>query len=93
MDDTYDISSLTVSVDITHTYIGDLRVVLYRDGRAVTLHDRTGGGSDDLQKSWDLTDFDGQNVSGEWKLTVADLANADIGHINAFKLEVGRAAP
>ncbi len=93
VDDTYDISSLTVSVDITHTYIGDLRVVLYRDGQAVTLHDRTGGGADDLQKSWDLTDFDGQNVSGEWKLTVTDLANADVGHINDFKLEVGRAAP
>jgi hypothetical protein len=82
------IHSATVTVDVTHTYRGDLRVVLYRGDDAVVLHDRSGGGQDDLKQTFDVTDFDGTDMSGEWKLKVEDHAGYDTGTLNGWSLEV-----
>jgi subtilisin-like proprotein convertase family protein len=89
------ISSIKVSVDITHTYRGDLRVTLYApSGLAVILHNRQGGRADnlkslfDLSSTPDLSSLVGQSLTGEWILHVQDLASADRGRLNSWGLEI-----
>jgi subtilisin-like proprotein convertase family protein len=89
------ISSIKVSVDITHTYRGDLRVTLYApSGLAVVLHNRQGGREDDIKGTFDVTstpnlsNLSGQSLKGEWILHVQDLASADRGRLNSWGLEI-----
>jgi M6 family metalloprotease-like protein len=89
------VKQLKVSLDITHTYIGDLIVELTGPGGAkVTLHNRAGTGTDNLVKSYDsaslaaLAVFIGQGVQGEWVLSVRDVAGQDVGKLNRWSLDV-----
>lgn len=91
------LQSLRVTVDIEHTYIGDLVVTVIPPaasgvGRAV-LHNRTGGGTQNLRKTYDvvttpgLAAFTGRKPEGTWKLEVADKDRRDEGMIRSFTLE------
>jgi hypothetical protein len=82
------ISGLQVNVGITHTYRGDLTVSLHHDGQAVVLQDRAGGSADDLVDSFEVTDFDGADMAGEWKLVVTDGAARDVGSLDSWSLDV-----
>lgn len=89
------ISSIQVSVDITHSYRGDLCITLYApSGAAVVLHNRQGGREDDLKATFDVTstpelsNLMGQSLTGEWSLHVQDLAIADRGRFNRWGLEI-----
>ena len=70
-----------VSVNITHPYIGDLVVkVTAPDGKTVTLHERAGGRTVNLIKSYELTSQLGAvEVAGNYKISVQDLASVDRG--------------
>jgi M6 family metalloprotease-like protein len=88
-----------VTVDISHTWIGDLRIQLVSPtGRSVTLHAQVGGSQKDLKASYDsavpnspLASMVGQSIAGNWVLRVADLAARDKGTLNTWTLEVTRA--
>ncbi|MCH9687024.1 MAG: proprotein convertase P-domain-containing protein [Deltaproteobacteria bacterium] len=80
------VSRITVEFQIEHTYRGDLTVRLVHGDTIVTLHDRAGGGEDDLVKTLELTDFADQDRGGTWQLQVADNANLDTGRINGWTL-------
>lgn len=82
------ITGATVTVDITHTYRGDLRVILEKDGRTVELHDRTGGSADDLKKTYDLPQLVGAAAAGTWTLRVVDLAGQDVGKLESWRIEL-----
>jgi subtilisin-like proprotein convertase family protein len=82
------IADAFVKVDIRHTYRGDLRVVLEKDGKTEVLHDRTGGSADDLKQSFDLPSFRGTNAAGDWKLTVFDVAGQDVGKLNGWSVNL-----
>jgi subtilisin-like proprotein convertase family protein len=89
------VREVRVTVDITHTYIGDLRVALRSpSGREVVLHARAGQGADnilqtyDLSKVPDLARFAGDTAAGRWTLLVADLAGRDIGKLNRWELRI-----
>ncbi len=82
------VGSVKVTLDITHTYRGDLSVVLAHGGRTITLHDQTGSYEDDLELTVDVPDLEGAALSGEWTLTVADHAAYDTGRINGWSFEV-----
>lgn len=84
------ISSLAVTVDITHSYRGDLRVQLVRDGTTVTLLDRAGGADDDVQQTFAVADFNGADAAGTWRLVVVDTANADTGTLRSWSLAITR---
>jgi subtilisin-like proprotein convertase family protein len=86
---------ITVEVDITHTFIGDLRVVLIApSGDQAVLHNRTGGTQDNLIVTYDstatpsLVALVGQAIQGSWVLRVTDLAGRDVGKLNKWSLEV-----
>jgi len=86
--DTGTIGSVTVTVDITHTYRGDLVVRLVHVGRTVTLSDRQGSYEDDLKASFPVAELAGQALAGDWRLEVVDIAGQDVGTLNAWSFEV-----
>jgi serine protease len=75
-----------LSVDIRHTWIGDLRVTLEHGPHSVVMHDRTGGSDDDLVETWGLSVPEGYDVSGPWRLKVADQATQDEGQLLGWSL-------
>jgi hypothetical protein len=81
-------AALTVSVDIAHTFRGDLVLELYKDGLKVkTLASKTGGSTDNIVESYNLTALEvGPTPNGAWSLKVIDTAGQDTGKINAVKL-------
>jgi subtilisin-like proprotein convertase family protein len=83
------ITALKVNVDISHTYRGDLRVKLVRQGGGeIVLHDRSGSGADNISETYLVADFDGEDMAGTWSLVVSDHAGADVGTLNSWSLEV-----
>ena len=89
------IQDLAVSVDITHAWIGDLRVSLKApNGSTVVLHNQTGDDADNLLRTWRTTDLPGlqalrgSDAGGRWELQVADLAAQDEGKLNRWQLEI-----
>jgi len=87
--DSLDIASLRVTVDITHTYVGDLKVSLAGpSGQSVVLQDQEGGGDNDLHKTFTVSEFNGSNARGDWTLSVSDNAGVDTGTLDAWTLTV-----
>ena len=84
-----------VTVDISHTWIGDLQVVLISpSGEETVLHNNTGNSRHDLKKTYSSRTDDilrpliGTATKGRWTLKVADSADKDIGNLNMWKLAV-----
>ena len=64
--------SVSVEVDITHNYIGDLKVDLIApDGTTKTLHDREGGGDANIDQSYAPL-FGNIPILGVWTLEIHD---------------------
>ncbi len=93
--DSLTISSVSVSVNITHTWKGDLVVTLIGpDGTSSILHNRTGGSTDNVITTYaiattpnqSLSPFNGKNTVGTWSLHVQDLAAADVGVLNTWSV-------
>ncbi len=82
------VSSVRVDVDITHTYVGDLEVVLEHGGVSRTVHNREGGSADDIVRPFDVVGFEGLDPNGEWALVVRDRAGADVGTLNGWRVTV-----
>lgn len=89
------VTGLEVQVDISHSWIGDLEVTLVSPaGSRMLLHNRSGGGADNLQKTYTLVDTLalgaalGQPASGNWLLQVADRASRDVGTLNRWGLKL-----
>lgn len=87
--DAFAATGLAVTVDVTHTWRGDLEVSLVKDGEVVkVLHERAGGSADDLKETYTLTqaELGARASNGTWTLKVVDTAAQDTGTINAFSL-------
>lgn len=89
------VGDLEVAVDITHTYIGDLRVVLRSPaGTDVVLHNRAGGDTDNLRATYGskavvaLQVLRGEACDGKWTLQIQDLATRDLGKLNRWSLRI-----
>ncbi|MCC7353175.1 MAG: M36 family metallopeptidase [Anaerolineae bacterium] len=94
------ITRLAVSVDIAHTYIGDLQVSLTSPaGTLVILHNRTGASADNLGKTYTSDDtpalaaLAGEQARGDWTLRIADLAAVDVGTLRRWSLDIGLEMP
>ena len=89
------IGNVKVGINIAHTYIGDLRIILAAPNNTqIVLHNRTGASTNDLVKTYDvhttpdLAQLNGQSVSGDWKLTVSDHAGIDVGQLRRWDLAI-----
>jgi subtilisin family serine protease len=87
--DSLTILNTSVQVDITHTYIGDLRIsVISPAGTTVVVHDRAGGSADNIHQTYQVTNFNGQNSQGTWQLVVSDLASIDVGTLDSWRVTI-----
>lgn len=96
--ETRPLKSMKVTVDIDHTYRGDLIVTLKPPasmGAAnVVLHNRAGGAADNLKMAYAATNvpslatLNGKSPAGSWTLLVEDKARQDIGTLRGFSLEM-----
>ncbi|MGW4467310.1 S8 family peptidase [Micromonospora sp. NPDC004704] len=79
-------TNATVAVNIVHTYQGDLVVSLVApDGSAYVLHNRTGGGTDNINTTYTVN-LSSEPANGTWRLRVQDAATIDTGYINTWTL-------
>jgi subtilisin-like proprotein convertase family protein len=93
------VREVRVSLEITHTWIGDLRVELEAPGGArVVLHDRAGAGADNIRRTYEVTNLPalaslrGGDMAGTWTLLVEDTAAQDVGVLNQWSLEIDAAS-
>jgi subtilisin-like proprotein convertase family protein len=88
------IVNLDVSVKITHTWIGDLKVILSApSGDEVILHDLKGHSRQGIEKVYStklderLQVLIGKDIQGEWRLKVADHIGEDTGTLDEWALD------
>lgn len=91
------LKDIKVSIDLRHTYVGDLDVKLIApNGTEVKLHARGGRNAQDLVGTFgadlraidDLKSLVGVDVKGAWQLKVVDLAGQDTGTLNTWSLDL-----
>jgi len=92
------LAGVRVSVDIEHTYIGDLVVTVSPPAamgvEPVVLHRRAEGRTVNLRRTYDaivapgLAAYAGKSPKGKWMLEVRDEARIDTGTIRKFGLEL-----
>ena len=82
------VARIKVSIDIEHTYIGDLRITLASPaGRRTVLHPQLGGSADNLVVSYDLAvpgvldSMVGQPIKGVWTLNCRGPGAHRRGHV------------
>ena len=87
--------NLDVSVAITHTWIGDLKVILgLPSGDEVILHNKTGYSRKNIERTYSTKSDEflqfvvGIEIKGDWRLKVIDLASRDIGTLNKWGLDL-----
>ena len=95
IDQTGPIRGLTVRVDISHPYVGDLKLTLTTPtGRSIVLYNQAYSSAPDLVQDFTaanvpaLASLNGQPARGQWALTVADLAAGDSGVLRSWSIEI-----
>ena len=80
-------ATLSVAVNIVHTYQGDLKVDLVApDGTLYNIHNRTGAGTDNIVKTV-VINASSEVANGTWNLRVNDNAGGDTGFINSWSMQ------
>jgi subtilisin family serine protease len=97
------VASVRVSLELLHTYIGDLIVTLVPPAGIgvgdIVLHNRSGGAARNLLRTYDasqvtkLGQLAGKSCAGTWKLRIRDAAAVDEGKLVRFGIELGFGAP
>ncbi len=79
--------TVSVRVNLGHTYRGDLKLVLSHGDQTWLLHDRQGDDADDLSLVSTL-DPQPDSAAGTWRLTVSDNEAEDIGRLEGWSIVV-----
>lgn len=82
------IGTLAVTLDLTHSYVGDLTITLTHAGATHTLWAKAGGRQQDIQQTFTVDLFNGKDATGEWTLKIVDSASMDDGTLNSWSLDV-----
>jgi subtilisin-like proprotein convertase family protein len=90
------VKNLQVTVDIDHSYLGDLTIALVApSGATALLQGRTLGRSTKLQAIYDLQSTPNlqrlldQTTKGAWLLRIIDAIPGDSGQLNWWQLSIG----
>lgn len=79
-------SNASATVDVRHTYKGDLKIDLVApDGTLYNIHNRTGGSADNVTGTF-TKNLTGEPLNGTWKLRVNDNSRSDTGYINSWSI-------
>lgn len=82
--------TVTLELDISHTYPGDLRITLTHDGKEANVWDNAGGAGTGIQQSVVVQQFAGAEMSGTWELTIVDTWDQDAGTLNSWAVSFAR---
>jgi subtilisin-like proprotein convertase family protein len=91
------VRDVEVTVDLTHSYIGDLTLRLTSpSGTTVVLHRNGGGAADEIRGTYGvdlfpvepLAAFAGEPASGSWSLAIEDGFSSDSGSLEAWSLRI-----
>jgi subtilisin-like proprotein convertase family protein len=83
-------SGISLDLNITHTYIGDLTVTLVSPaGSEYVVHDKSGSGADNIVGTFDINANE-EDVIGTWTLRVQDSASQDVGTLNTWGVSAKR---
>lgn len=89
------VHDVAVSVDVAHSFVGDLIVeIVPPAGAPVTLRNKTGGGTRDLvavftpRNTPELATVLGTAAAGPWTLRIKDRTAADSGELRGWQLRV-----
>jgi len=80
--------SIVLDLDISHTWVGDLRISLQHGTTEMVVWDHAGDDTKNIQKRFDLPAFAAKDVKGTWTLRVVDTADSDVGMLNRWALIV-----
>lgn len=81
------VALLAISVDIKHTYQGDLVVqVISPRSKTYTLHWRSGRSQDDLKKTYEVKLSSSDSSVGYWTLQVSDRSNRHTGTLQSWSI-------
>ena len=79
--------TINVTVNITHTWKGDLRVTLTTPSGIVhSLHNNTGSSTDNIHQTYTL-DTSNEAAAGTWTLFVSDNARRDTGTLDNWSID------
>jgi subtilisin-like proprotein convertase family protein len=85
------VTSLSLSLNITHTWRGDIRIVLVSPGGqqfVVKDTDINDSADDIVFTDLPLTAFNGQPSGGQWRLLMLDAFAQDVGTLQSWSLKV-----
>jgi subtilisin family serine protease len=96
INDTGRISDIQISVNIEHSFMGDLEIsLLAPSGEIILLQSRILGRLTQLQKTYSpqttplLKRLIGQSAGGRWLLQVVDFARLNTGRLKSWQLNLG----
>jgi hypothetical protein len=78
--------SVSLELNVDHTYVGDLTITLTHGEKTVTVWKRAGGSQKGIEQTFALPDFANQDVKGTWTLKVVDGASMDDGQVATWSL-------
>jgi len=82
------ITDVKLTVDIDHTYRGDLTLTLTKGTKSVVVLAHDGASADNVKQTFTVAGLTGQALAGGWTLKVVDDAAQDTGTLNSWSLEV-----
>lgn len=88
--DTFAVKTVTVDVNVEHTYVGDLKIVLKKGRKSATVWANEGDSQKNIEASFDLGGFSGVDAKGDWTLSIVDSAAQDTGTLKSWGLTLGR---
>lgn len=86
-----EIQALSVTVDISHSYRGDLEILLMTpNAEIVTLRSADSDSGDDLVETYTVDELRGAPAAGVWTLNIVDTAASDTGSVNSASVQLTR---
>ncbi len=77
--------NFAVQLDVKHSYVGDLSIVLQKNGRTVKkLWDKKGGSGDDIHDLINVPEMVGKSLKGVYTLKLVDGAAEDEGSLEQW---------
>jgi hypothetical protein len=80
--------TISVELELVHTWVGDLTITLEHNGQSALLWDQAGGSNRDIRQTFTPEVFGGSNPAGAWTLTVADNAGEDVGTLERWAIVI-----
>lgn len=83
------VSSLSLSVNVQHSWIGDVEIVLESPtGDIAIIKEKNFQEGTEFNQTIDVTNFAGATASGTWTLYVSDAYAGDTGTLNSWGLNI-----